>query len=37
MEVEGTETDTRKLDGATFDTSAPFAFTNPIFFVENAE
>jgi predicted metal-dependent phosphoesterase TrpH len=34
MEVEGTETDTRKLDGATFDTSAPFAFTNPIFFVE---
>ena len=34
MEVEGTETDTRKLDGSTFDTSAPFAFTNPIFFVE---
>jgi len=35
MEVEGTETDTRKLDGPTFDTSAPFAFTNPIFFVED--
>jgi len=34
MEVDGTETDMRKLDGATFDTSAPFAFTNPIFFVE---
>ena len=34
MEVDGTETDTRKLNGATFDTSAPFAFTNPIFFVE---
>ena len=34
MEVDGTETDTRKLDGKTFDTSAPFAFTNPIFFVE---
>ena len=34
MEVEGTETDTRKLDGSSFDTSAPFAFTNPIFFVE---
>jgi hypothetical protein len=34
MEVEGTETDTRKLDGPSFDTSAPFAFTNPIFFIE---
>lgn len=34
MEVEGTETETRKLDGATFDTSAPFAFSNPIFFTE---
>ena len=34
MEVDGTETDTRKSDGATFDTSSPFAFTNPIFFVE---
>ena len=33
MEVDGTETDIRKLDGATFDTSAPFSFTNPIFFV----
>lgn len=32
MEVDGTETDTRKLDGSSFDTSAPFAFTNPIFF-----
>jgi len=34
MEIDGTETDTRKLDGPTFDTSAPFAFTNPIFFIE---
>jgi len=34
MEVDGTETDVRKLDGKTFDTAAPFAFTNPIFFVE---
>ena len=32
MEVDGTETETRKLDGPSFDTSAPFAFTNPIFF-----
>ena len=34
MEVDGMETDTRKLDGPSFETSAPFAFTNPIFFVE---
>ena len=34
MEVEGTETETRKLNGPSFDTSAPFAFTNPIFFYE---
>ena len=34
MEVEGQETDTRKLNGSSFDTSAPFAFTNPIFFIE---
>ena len=32
MEIDGTETDTRKLDGPSYDTSAPFAFTNPIFF-----
>lgn len=32
MEVDGRETETRKLDGPSFDTSAPFAFSNPIFF-----
>jgi hypothetical protein len=35
MEVDGTETDTRKSDGPSFDTSAPFAFTNPLFFIES--
>ncbi|MCL2122081.1 MAG: CehA/McbA family metallohydrolase [Clostridiales bacterium] len=40
MEVEGVETDTKKLttgsySTAAFFTSAPFAFSNPIFFIED--
>lgn len=41
MEVEGKETATKKLTNGSystpaFDTSAPFAFSNPIFFFEQA-